>query len=218
MKLFIDSANLDDIKAALASGVISGVTTNPSLLAKNGNRSVEAVIKDIAHLVPDSGSVSMECVGATAAEMLDEGRRFVTWAPNIYVKVPFCTEGIKAVTQFSQEGIRTNVTLVFSSNQVLLAALAGATFISSFVGRLDDIGTDGMLGIAEAVDLINRQGFASQILAASIRHPLHITQAAMAGAHIATLPYTVFKQLYHHPLTEQGIAQFTADWHKLQGA
>jgi transaldolase len=217
MKLFIDSANLDDIKAALALGVVSGVTTNPSLLAKNGSKSVEAVIKDIAALVPASGSVSMECVSDTAEGMLAEGRQFATWAPNIYVKVPFGIEGIKAVNQFSQEGIRTNVTLVFSTNQALLAALAGASFISSFVGRLDDIGTDGMAGIKDVVDLMDLHGFSSEVLAASIRHPLHITQAAMAGAHIATLPYNVLKQLYHHPLTEQGIQQFNVDWKKLQG-
>jgi transaldolase len=218
MKLFIDSADLTEIENALALGVISGVTTNPSLLAKTGDRSVESVIKSIAERVPAGGSVSMECVGETAQAMLAEGRQFVTWAPNIYVKVPFCVEGIKAVKQFSQEGIRTNVTLVFSSNQALLAANAGATFISSFVGRLDDIGTDGIAGIKEAVTLMQQHHFNSQILAASIRHPLHITQAALAGAHIATLPYKVLKQLYEHPLTTQGIIQFSQDWQRLQGA
>ena len=216
MKLFIDSADLSEIRAAIDMGVISGVTTNPSLLAKNGSKAVKTVIQEIAAMVPDTGSVSMECVSETAEGMIQEGRDFATWAPNIYVKVPFCIEGIKAVRQFSQDGIRTNVTLVFSTNQALLAANAGASFISSFVGRLDDIGFDGLNCIREAVDLVSIHNFKSEILAASIRHPLHITQAALAGAHISTLPFKVLKQLYDHPLTEKGIQQFTADWQKLQ--
>jgi transaldolase len=216
MKLFIDSADLTEIRTAIELGVISGVTTNPSLLAKNGSKAVKAVIQDIAAMVPATGSVSMECVSDTADGMLAEGRDFATWAPNVYVKVPFGVEGIKAVKQFTAEGIRTNVTLVFSTNQALLAANAGASFISSFVGRLDDIGFDGLDCIREAVDLVGIHGFNSEILAASIRHPMHITQAALAGAHIATLPFNVLKQLYQHPLTEKGIQQFTADWQTLQ--
>jgi transaldolase len=218
MKLFIDSADLTEIRTAIDMGVISGVTTNPSLLAKNGAKAVKTVIQEIAAMVPATGSVSMECVSETAEGMLAEGRDFVTWAPNVYVKVPFGVEGIKAVKQFTAEGIRTNVTLVFSTNQALLAATAGASFISSFVGRLDDIGFDGLDCIREAVDLISIHAFKSEILAASIRHPMHITQAALAGAHIATLPFNVLKQLYQHPLTDKGIQQFTADWLKLQAA
>jgi transaldolase len=157
----------------------------------------------------------MEAVSTTAEGMIKEGREFATWAPNVYVKVPFCIEGMKAVKWFKQEGIHTNVTLVFSTNQVLLAANAGATIISSFVGRLDDIGFDGIQVIAESVELMRQHGFNSKILAASIRHPLHVTQSAAAGADIATIPFKILKQLYDHPLTEKGMALFKADWDKL---
>lgn len=216
MQLFVDTANLAEIRAAAELGVISGVTTNPTLLARNGAGHVEAVIRDICALV--DGPVSMECVSEDCAGMVAEGRRFRQWGENVYVKVPFCVEGIKAVHQFSQDGIPTNVTLVFSANQALLAASAGATLISSFVGRLDDIGFDGIEVIAQTVALMETHRFASKVLAASIRHPLHVTQAAEAGAHIATIPFDVLKKMYHHPLTEKGIAAFTADWQALQGA
>ncbi|MBK8190691.1 MAG: fructose-6-phosphate aldolase [Vampirovibrionales bacterium] len=216
MQLFVDTANLDEIRAAAEMGVISGVTTNPTLLARNGAGNVESVIREIGALVP--GPVSMECVSDDCAGMLAEGRRFRQWGDNVYVKVPFCVEGVKAVRQFSEEGIPTNVTLVFSANQALLAANAGATLISSFVGRLDDIGYDGIQVIAQAVELMETHRFASKILSASIRHPLHVTQSAEAGAHIATIPFDVLKKMYHHPLTEKGIAAFTADWRALQGA
>lgn len=214
MQLFVDTADLNEIREAASLGVISGVTTNPTLLARNGSGDVKSVIQEICALVPD-GPVSMECVGDTADAMLAEGREFFSWAPNVYVKVPFGEEGLKAVSQFSQEGIPTNVTLVFSVNQALLAANAGATLISSFVGRLDDIGFDGMQVISEAAQLMDRYGFPSEILAASIRHPLHVTQSAAAGADIATVPFKVLKQMYHHPLTEKGIALFKADWEPL---
>jgi transaldolase len=214
MQLFVDTADLNEIREAAGMGVISGVTTNPTLLARNGNGDVKGIIQEICTLVPD-GPVSMEVVSETAEGMIAEGKEFATWAPNVYVKVPFCVEGLKAVKWFKQAGIHTNVTLVFSSNQVLLAANAGATLISSFVGRLDDIGFDGMQVISEAVDLMRLQGFDSQILAASIRHPLHVTQAAMAGADIATIPFKVLKQMYDHPLTEKGMSSFKADWEKL---
>lgn len=215
MQIFVDTADLFEIREAASLGVISGVTTNPTLLARNGSGDVQSVIREICDLVPD-GPVSMECVSETAEGMLEEGRRFVTWAPNVYVKVPFGIEGVKAVRQFSKEGIPTNVTLVFSTNQVLLAANAGATLISSFVGRLDDIGFDGMQVIGESVELMKLHGFNSKILSASIRHPLHVAQSAMAGADIATIPFKVLKQMYHHPLTEKGIEMFTADWAKLK--
>ena len=158
----------------------------------------------------------MECVSDDAEGMIKEGREFAKWADNVYVKVPFGVEGMKACRTFTNEGIRTNVTLVFSTNQVLLAANAGASFISSFVGRLDDIGFDGMQVIAEAVELMDIHDYDSEILAASIRHPLHVTQAAAAGAHISTIPFKVLKQMYNHPLTESGISSFKADWEKLQ--
>ena len=216
MQLFVDTADIAQIREAAGMGVISCVTTNPTLLAKNGSGDVKSVIKEICAMVPD-GPVSMECVSETAEGMIAEGREFASWAPNVYVKVPFCIEGMKAVKQFSSEGIHTNVTLVFSTNQALLAANAGATLISSFVGRLDDIGFDGMQVISEAVEMMGLHGFNSKILAASIRHPLHVTQSAMAGAHIATIPFKVLKQMYDHPLTEKGIAQFTSDWAAMAG-
>jgi transaldolase len=217
VKLFVDTADLKEIEAAAALGVISGVTTNPTLLAKNGNGNVKQVIQTISQLVPD-GPISMECVSDTAEGMIKEGQTFVTWAPNVIVKVPFCVEGIKAVSAFAKQGIQTNVTLVFSVNQVLLAARAGATIISSFVGRLDDIGFDGNQVIEESVRLIDLHELDSEILAASIRHPQHVTQAALAGAHIATVPFKVIQQLYHHPLTVQGINAFTADWQGLNAS
>lgn len=214
MQLFVDTADLTEIREAASWGVISGVTTNPSLLAKNGSGDVKSVIREICDLVPD-GPVSMEVVGETAEQMIKEGQAFATWSPNVYVKVPFGVEGLKAVKWFTQNGIHTNVTLVFSTNQVLLAANAGATLISSFVGRLDDIGFDGIQVISESVELMNIHGYESKILAASIRHPLHVTQSAAAGADIATIPFKVLKQMYHHPLTEKGIDLFKADWEKL---
>jgi transaldolase len=213
MQLFVDTADLNEIREAAAMGVISGVTTNPTLLAKSGHGDVKSVIQEICDLVP--GPVSMECVTETADEMIAEGRAFAKWADNVYVKVPFNVEGMKAVRAFSNEGIRTNVTLVFSANQALLAANAGATLISSFVGRLDDIGFDGMQVIEEVVSLMSLHNFSSKVLAASIRHPLHVTQAAMAGADIATIPFKVLKQMYDHPLTEKGIQSFKTDWEKL---
>jgi transaldolase len=217
MQLFVDTADLKEIREAASWGVISGVTTNPTLLARNGSGDVKSVIREICDLVPD-GPVSMEVVSETAEGMIAEGKEFATWAPNVYVKVPFCVEGMKAVKWFQQNGIHTNVTLVFSTNQVLLAANAGATIISSFVGRLDDIGFDGMQVIAESVDLMHLHGFDSKILAASIRTPLHVSQAAAAGADISTIPFKIVKQMYDHPLTEKGMAQFKADWDKLNAS
>ncbi|MEB3245012.1 MAG: fructose-6-phosphate aldolase [Vampirovibrionales bacterium] len=215
MKLFLDSADLTEIREAASLGVISGVTTNPTLLAKSaGGKPVQAIIEEICALVP-GGPVSMECVSDDAEGMIAEGRKFATWGKDVYVKVPFCTEGVKAVYAFSQENISTNVTLVFSLNQALLAANAGATLISSFVGRLDDIGFDGLQVIEQCVDMVHNYGFDAQILAASIRHPLHVTQSVAAGAHIATIPFKVLKQMYGHPLTTSGIAQFKADWEKV---
>ncbi|MGE0201238.1 MAG: fructose-6-phosphate aldolase [Candidatus Melainabacteria bacterium] len=213
MELFVDTADLEEIRQAAALGVVSGVTTNPTLLAKSATSNVRDTIKEICELVP--GPVSMEVVTDTAPEMIEEGRQYAAWAENVYVKVPFGIEGMKAVSVLAEEGIPTNVTLVFSLNQVLLAANAGATIISSFVGRLDDLGHDGLALIAEAVELVDSYEFESEILAASIRHPLHVVDAAKAGAHISTIPFKVLMQMYNHPLTEKGIEAFKSDWQKV---
>jgi transaldolase len=215
MKLFLDSGNLAEIEDACTWGVLSGITTNPSLLAKDNHKDMKSIIQKIAGLLPQD-PISAEVVSEDAKGMIEEGVSFSKWAPNIMVKVPFCLEGMKAVRYFSDNNIQTNVTLVFSANQALLAANAGATVISSFVGRLDDIGHDGIQVIADAAEMMNLHNFKSEILAASIRHPLHVTQSAQAGAHIATIPYKVLKQMYYHPLTESGTQQFLADWKKLQ--
>ena len=216
MQLFIDSADLNEIREAVDLGVVTGVTTNPTLLAKQSSGDVKTTIQRICQLLPD-GPVSMEVISETAEGMVKEGREFATWGENIYVKVPFCVEGVKAVAQLSDENISTNVTLVFSTNQALLAAEAGATLISSFVGRLDDISYDGMQTIQETVELIEHYAYDSQVLAASIRHPLHVKEAAKAGADISTIPFKVLKAMYNHPLTDKGIAAFKADWDKLNG-
>ena len=215
MKLFVDTANLDEIRQAAGLGVISGVTTNPSLLAKNNCGDIKGVIQEICALVPQ-GPISVEVISDDADGMIKEGKEFHSWAKNIAVKVPMTVEGMKAVRYFTDNGIKTNVTLVFSANQALLAASAGATIISSFVGRFDDIGQDGMAIVADVVELIKSHGFASEILAASIRHPLHVTQAAQAGADISTIPFKVLMAMYEHPLTAKGIDLFKADWDALQ--
>lgn len=217
MKLFIDSANLNEIREVAGWGTISGVTTNPTLLAKDNHGDVQSVIQEIARLIPQ-GPISVEVVSDDAKGMIQEGETFNAWAENIAVKVPMTKEGMKAVRYFTDQGIETNVTLVFSANQALLASEAGATYISSFVGRVDDIGYDGMDVIADVADILRRQGSLSQVLAASIRHPLHVTQAAAAGCHISTIPFKVLEQMYLHPLTEKGVKSFRADWDKLQAA
>lgn len=215
MKLFVDSADLAEIREAASWGVLAGVTTNPTLLAKNGSRDVKSVIQEICELVPD-GPVSMEVVSETAEGMLAEGRDFVKWADNVIVKVPFCVEGMKAVAQFAKEEIPTNVTLVFSPNQALLAANAGATFISLFVGRLDDIGQCGVDVVRQTVEMLENYPFDSMVLAASIRSPQHVFDCAMAKADVATVPFKIIRQLYNHPLTDAGLAAFTKDWQQLQ--
>jgi transaldolase len=214
MKLFLDTANLTHIRDAALWGVLSGVTTNPSLLAKDNHREMKQVIQEISALVPQ-GPVSVEVMADDAPGMIKEGLTFNSWADNIAVKVPMTPEGIKAVKYFSSQGIHTNVTLVFSVNQALLAAAAGATYISAFVGRVDDTGYDGMTLIKEIVDVCNAYAIDSEVLAASIRHPLHVTQAAAAGADIATIPYAILAQMYRHPLTDKGVSAFKADWDQL---
>lgn len=209
MKFFIDTANFEEIKEAHSWGILSGVTTNPSLVAKE-NISFHDRLREITALVP--GSVSAEVIALDAEGMIQEGRELAKIAPNITVKLPMTPEGLKACSVFAKEGIKTNVTLIFSANQALLAARAGATYVSPFLGRLDDIGQEGIQLISTIADIFTIHDLDTQIIAASIRGPQHITDAALAGAHIATTPFKVLKQLFNHPLTDQGIQQFLNDW------
>ncbi|WP_405097559.1 fructose-6-phosphate aldolase [Oceanobacillus sp. FSL H7-0719] len=209
MKFFIDTANIDEIRDANELGVLAGVTTNPSLVAKEGV-SFHDRLREITEEV--SGSVSAEVIAEDAAGMIEEGKELAAIAPNITVKVPMTLEGLKAVKAFSELNIKTNVTLIFNANQALLAARAGATYVSPFLGRLDDIGHDGMQLIATIADMFDIHNIKTEIIAASIRHPLHVTDAALNGAHIATIPYNVLEQLVKHPLTDSGIERFLADW------
>jgi transaldolase len=212
MKFFIDSADMEEIRKAHAMGVVDGVTTNPSLLAKVG-RGLEETIREICALV--DGPISAECVSEQAAEMVVEGRGLAKIHDNVVVKIPMGVEGLKAVKALTAEGIRTNVTLCFSANQALLAAKAGATYISPFVGRLDDISQDGMELIAHIIEIYQNYDFSTQVLVASVRNPVHVLQAARMGADVATLPYGVITQLAQHPLTDIGIKKFLADWEKV---
>jgi len=210
MKLFIDSANLDHIREINDWGVLAGVTTNPSLIAKEGGNFVETV-HQICEMV--DGPVSAEVVAQDTEGMLREGRLLAQVHKNVIVKVPLIPAGLAAVKQLSAEGIKTNVTLCFQASQALLAALAGATYISPFLGRVDDISGDGMALIEEIVDVYAADAdISTQVLAASIRHPLHVVQAARAGAHVATVPYGVFSKLLNHPLTDSGNTRFLQDW------
>jgi transaldolase len=208
MKIFIDTADLNEIREAAAMGVVDGVTTNPTLVAKIG-RPLKEVIAEICSIV--DGPISAEVHATTADEIVTEGRELAALHPNVVVKVPLIAEGLKAVSVLSSEGIRTNVTLCFSASQALLAAKAGASYISPFVGRLDDVSTDGMELIAQIVRIYENYGFATEVLAASIRHPMHVVQAALVGAHVSTLPPSVIKQLLKHPLTDSGLARFLED-------
>ncbi|MEK3857557.1 fructose-6-phosphate aldolase [Cytobacillus sp. FSL H8-0458] len=210
MKFFIDTANMDEIKEAYALGVVAGVTTNPSLVAKEKNVSFPDRLREITDLVP--GSVSAEVIALDAEGMIKEGRELAAIAPNITIKVPMTPDGLKAVSAFSKEGIKTNVTLIFSANQALLAARAGATYVSPFLGRLDDIGHNGLDLISTISEIFAIHDIDTEIIAASIRHPQHVTDAALRGAHIATVPYKVIQQLFSHPLTDKGIEAFLADW------
>ncbi|OES44878.1 fructose-6-phosphate aldolase [Domibacillus iocasae] len=211
MKFFIDTANIDEIREAHSWGILSGVTTNPSLVAKETIPFHER-LREITDLVSDS--VSAEVIALDAEGMIEEGRELAKIAPNITVKVPMTPEGLKAVAVFAKEGIKTNVTLIFSANQALMAARAGASYVSPFLGRLDDIGQDGLELIETIADIFAIHGIETEIIAASIRHPQHITAAALKGAHIATTPYKVLEQLFKHPLTDKGIEGFLADWEK----
>lgn len=212
MKLFLDSANLTEIRNAAAMGLIDGVTTNPSLVAKEG-RPFRQTIEDICGVV--DGPISAEVTAVECEGMLREGRELAKIHSNVVVKVPLIPEGLKAVRIFREEGIKTNVTLCFSATQALLAAKAGASFVSPFVGRLDDISEQGMELIRQIVTIYRNYEFKTQVLVASVRHPLHVVDAAMMGAHVATMPYAVLMQLAQHPLTDIGLKKFLADWEKL---
>jgi len=212
MKFFIDTADVKEIRIAHAMGCVDGVTTNPSLLAKVG-RPLAETIKEICTIV--DGPISAECVSLNAEEMVVEGRGLAKLHKNVVVKVPMGVEGMKATKIFTAEGIKTNVTLVFSPNQALLCAKAGATYVSPFVGRLDDISTDGMQLISEILEIYDNYGFETEVLVASVRHPMHVHQAARMGAHVATCPLSVLLQLTKHPLTDLGLQKFLADWEKV---
>jgi transaldolase len=215
MKIFLDTADIEEIRIAARWGVLDGVTTNPTLYAKVGG-SYDEILAEVCRLT--SGPVSAEVVSDEVEGMLEEGRRYAKIAPNIVVKVAMSENGLEAISRFADEGIRTNCTLIFTANQGLLAAKAGAMLISPFVGRLDDINQDGMIVIRELAEIFAIHEIEAQILSASIRNPLHVTQSALAGAHIATLPFKVLQQMVHHPLTDKGIAQFKADWEKAHSA
>lgn len=212
MKFFLDTADVNEIREAAAWGILDGVTTNPSLVAKTG-RTFNEVLRDIVQIV--SGPVSAEVTALDLQGMLDQAHEYVDIASNIVVKIPLIPEGLKAVKQLTAEGIKTNVTLCFSSVQALLAAKAGATYISPFVGRLDDIGTEGMDGIREIRAIYDNYDFATQILVASARGPIHVRDSAIIGADVITLPFKVFGQLVKHPLTDSGLATFLEDWKKV---
>ena len=210
MQIFLDSANCQEITDAVALGVISGVTTNPSLVAKEEGKDFFTLVKMIARKVP--GPVSAEVIATTAPEMIKEAKVLAELGSNIIIKVPMTTEGLKAVNALRAQGIKTNVTLIYSVNQALLAAQAGATYVSPFVGRLDDISYDGIALLTDIVNVFRCYNFSTKIIAASIRHPLHTVEAAKAGADIATIPYKVLLQMIEHPLTKIGLDKFMADW------
>ncbi|WP_426736271.1 fructose-6-phosphate aldolase [Myxococcus faecalis] len=215
MKFFIDSADVEEIRKAHVMGCVDGVTTNPSLLAKVG-RGLEETIREICSIV--DGPISAEAVSLDAEGLIAEGRTLAKIHDNVVVKIPMGVEGVKAVKALTAEGIRTNVTLIFSANQALLCAKAGATYVSPFVGRLDDISQDGMELISNILEIYQNYDFDTQVLVASVRNPVHVLQSARMGAHVATLPYNVITQLANHPLTDAGIKKFLADWEKVPKA
>ncbi len=212
MRIFLDTANIDEIRRAAKMGVISGITTNPSLVAKESGRNFRSMVREICGIVP--GPVSAEVTALDAATMIAEGREVATWAPNVVVKIPTTEDGLEATKALSEAGIKVNMTLCFSVNQALLAASAHAAFVSPFVGRLDDIGHDGMALVAEIVSIYRQYSIATEVIAASIRHPRHVVEAAKAGSHIATIPYKVLLQMVKHPLTDAGLDAFLRDWAK----
>lgn len=213
MRLFIDTANVEHIREINEWGVLQGVTTNPTLASRE-KRNYRECVSEIARMV--DGPISAEAISPDAEGMIEEAREISAIAENVNVKIPMCTEGLKAIKTLSSEGIETNCTLTFSANQAMLAAAAGATFVSPFLGRLDDIGNDGLRVLAEIVEIYEYYGIRTQVIAASLRHPQHVIGSALAGAHIATIPYEVFKKMARHTLTDVGIERFLADWEKIK--
>jgi transaldolase len=212
MKFFLDSANLDEIREAAELGLIDGVTTNPSLVSKEGGVDFKEHIAAVCALV--AGDVSAEVTSLDAEGMLREGREYARIAPNVVVKCPLTRDGLKATRQLTSEGVRVNVTLCFSAAQAILAAKAGAAYVSPFVGRLDDVGQNGLAVLAEIVEIYRNYEWRTQVLASSIRHPIHVVEAARMGADVATMPLKVLDQLFQHPLTDKGLEKFLSDWHK----
>jgi transaldolase len=212
MKFFIDTANIGEIKEGISLGMADGVTTNPSLIAKE-NRAFDEVVREILDLV--DGPVSLEVLSLEAGAMVEEGKKLAKLGDNVVIKVPMTTEGLKAARIFADEGIRVNQTLIFSPLQALMAAKAGATYVSPFVGRLDDISHNGMELVEQIITIFNNYGFETEVIVASVRHPLHVLEAALMGADIATIPFKVIAQLARHPLTDKGIEMFLADWNKV---
>ncbi len=212
MKIFLDTANLDEIRRGVALGVVDGVTTNPTLVAKE-NRPFRAHILQICEVVKD-GVVNAEVVSTDFDGIMREAHELATWHRNIVVKIPMIPDGVRALSALSKEGIRVNITLVFSANQALLVAKAGAYFVSPFLGRLDDVSQDGLVLLREIMTIYRAYNFSTQVLAASLRHPLHVLEAAKMGSHIGTMPYKIFDQLFRHPLTDRGLATFLKDWEK----
>ena len=213
MQFFLDTANLEQIKEAASWGIIDGVTTNPSLIAKENMR-FEELIKEICRIVP--GPISVESVSTKAEDIVVEARGLASLADNVVVKIPICLEGLKAIKTLSQEGIDVNTTLIFSPSQALLAAKAGARYVSPFVGRLDDISHDGLDLVDQIVTIYNNYGIETEVIVASIRHPLHVVEAALMGADIATMPFSSLEKLVKHPLTDIGMEKFLSDWKKVK--
>ena len=213
MQIFLDTANIEQIGQAARLGVISGVTTNPSLVSKEGKADYEAVVKEICAIIP--GPISVEVLVEKAEDMIEQAQKIAEWAPNVVVKIPSTAAGLEAISTLAKMKVKVNMTLCFSLNQAILGALAGASYVSPFVGRLDDIGEDGMGLVRDIVDVFEYYEFDTQVIAASIRHPQHCVAAAMAGAHIATVPYKVLTQMIQHPLTDIGVARFLSDWQRL---
>jgi transaldolase len=210
MKIFLDTANIDQIRQGAKLGIVSGVTTNPTLVSKEKTADYEATVKEICSII--SGPVSVEVLAEDAASMIKEAHLKASWAPNVNIKIPATAEGLQAITALHQDKIKVNMTLCFSVNQALLGALAGATYVSPFVGRLDDAGHNGMELVKDIVSVFAHYKFSTEVIAASIRHPEHCVAAAKAGAHIATVPYSVLMKMIQHPLTDVGVARFLSDW------
>jgi transaldolase len=213
VRIFLDTANVEHIRKAAKLGIISGVTTNPSLVSQEGKADYQAAIKEVCSII--QGPISAEVLGEEVESMIEQAQDISTWAPNIVIKIPATITGLEATSILAKDNIKVNFTLCFSLNQALLGALAGATYVSFFVGRLDDAGHDGMQAVKDIVEVFNHYQLPTQVIAASIRHPQHCVAAAKAGAHIATVPYSVLMQMIRHPLTEIGVTRFLADWQRV---